>query len=104
MSDYYVLNHKKEVIAVDPFEWSDFYCKDPEGRQVDKTEIDGYVVSTVFLGIGDTQGIKPTEMFETTVHKDGIKYAEFTRAHETWDEAKLGHLLVAGKIIRNKDK
>ena len=56
MSDYYVLNHKKEVISVDPFEWSDLYCKDPEGRQVDNTEIDGCVISTVFLGIGDTRG------------------------------------------------
>ena len=99
MSGYFILGHgKKRIpIEVDIFEWSDFVA-DLDNTRVDRTEINGFVVSTVFIGRGDMWGNRDTEWFETTVYMDGIKCEEFTTAHETWDEAKLGHSLAINNL------
>lgn len=98
MSKFYALNHKKETIEVDPFEWSDTFFKDPEGRQVDKTVVGQYVVSTVFDGMGDIWGNNPTVMFETTVYRSGIKQYDLTVEYYTWDDAAEGHKDVVAKL------
>lgn len=95
MSEYFVLDHNRRPIPVDPFEWSDTFCKDPEGRQLDKTEVDGYVIITVFLGFGD-----PTIMFETVVYKNDIKQVELTSDYLTWDDAFLGHSLTVDRVTK----
>lgn len=97
MSAYFVLNEDNEPVEVDIFEWSDFVA-DPDNTRVSKTKVDDYVISTDFVGRGDMWGDRPTEFFETTVYKDGIKYNEFTSDHSTWDEAKLGHLRIVDKV------
>lgn len=97
MSDYFVLDSDREPVKVDIFEWSDFGA-DPDNTRVSRTKVDGFTVSTVFVGRGDMWGDRPTEFFETTVYKNGIKHNEFTSDHSTWDEAKLGHLRVVDKI------
>lgn len=99
MSAYFVLGDTDDhlIYEVDIFEWSCFVA-DPDNVLVDLTELGGFIVSTVFLGRGDMWGDRPTEFFETTVYKNGIKCNEFTSAHETWDQAKLGHLRIVDKI------
>lgn len=97
MSKYFVLTHDRKPIEVNIFEWSDFVAN-PDNTRVSKNKVDNYIISTQFIGRGDMWGDRPTEFFETTVYKNGIKYNEFTTSHETWDEAKLGHLRIVDKI------
>ena len=99
MSKYYVLGDTEDhlIYEVDIFEWSCFVA-DLQDTQVDRTELGGFIVSTLFIGRGDMWGDRATEWFETTVYRNSIKLDEYTRPHRTWDRAEMDHSLVVAEL------
>ena len=99
MSGYYVLGDDgdHQIFEVDILEWSCFVA-DPDNTRVDRTELGGFIVSTVFVGRGDLWGDRDTEWFETTVYRNSIKLNEYTSPHRTWEQAEIGHLLAVAEV------
>lgn len=61
-------------------------------KVVDKTEVEGAGVSTVFLGIDHSFTLNDTSppiLFETMIF--GGEHSDYCRRYETWDEAQKGH-------------
>jgi hypothetical protein len=106
-----ILNDKHEIVPVQSFlEWGVFH-EQIEKRRVAETTINGFWVSTVFLGINHGFGIGSPQWFETMVFRekenppppelDGkievwFRYRQWRYA--TWAEAVEGHEMVVETI------
>lgn len=87
---WYILGPDHEVVRADVATWDAWYC-DFGRRIVGQTDVGGYLVSTVFLGLdhrfdGDGQPV----VFETLVFGTG-GWADSQWRYSTWDEAAQGH-------------
>lgn len=68
-----------------------------EARTVGKTEVNGWFVSTVFLGIDHNFGGGPPLLFETMIfshHEPRNDHDEGCWRYTTWEEAEQGHAAV----------
>lgn len=86
---YFNLDKNNNVVSCEPKDWSDLYeTKDgQERRRVGLDEINGYGVSTVFLGLD--HGLHYSRhplLFETIVFGKGPG-DDYTTRCSTWDEA-----------------
>jgi len=92
---HYTLNPDYTVKPVDMLEWARWFEKAKQKRVVKQQTVNGYLVSTVFLGLDHNftaQG--PPLIFETMVfpNKPRRSYAElYCDRYSTWDEAIVGH-------------
>ena len=88
---YYILDDDKNVIPASLMEWASFFENTDDERIVKRTEINGFRVSTVFLGLDHGfNGL--LDIFETMVFK-GKDFAnvEYCERHSTWKAAEKGH-------------
>lgn len=96
----YILREQQIVSEPDQLRWAQWF--ESADRVVAKTTIEGFEISTVFLGIDHNWNGGPPILFETMVFSD---YGEIsltqptTRRYYTWDEAIRGHLEVE-ELIR----
>ncbi len=94
-----ILNEKHEMIPVDLMEWAMWLGTNHNSplRVVGQTNINGYLISTVFLGLDHNfVGGKPI-WFETMVFGEG-EWEDWQKRYETWEEAEKGHASVLKKI------
>lgn len=87
--------HKKRLGFREDFDWFD--------RWQLKTEIKGYLVSTVDLGIDHSFGMGEPLYYETMIFNDDDKFEDYQVRYSTKKEAKKGHK-AAIKYIKNKLK
>ena len=91
MSDHYILNNKTPE-AVDLDTWAKWFGT--ADRTVAKTEIQGILISTVFLGLDHNWSMSgPPILFETMAFTDYDEAQNLpTRRYATWEEAEVGHM------------
>lgn len=90
-----MLDENKNAIPLDdPFRVQ----MDFESRKVGRDEINGLVVSTVFLALDHSLGSNEKQLFETMIFNDGVSCDErgdseghYMRRYATWNEALRGH-------------
>lgn len=90
---HYFLNDDHTYRPCTLMEWAkqmeDFYKQDK--KHVGYDDVNGYHVSTVWLGLDHNFGVGEPLLFETMVfpYQDGIE--TYTERYTTWDEAVAGH-------------
>lgn len=80
---------KTHYTTDDILTWAAWF--ESEERHLFKTEIDGVLISTVFLGIDHAFGGQSPILYETMVFKGGSLDDELTLRYATYDEAAIGH-------------
>lgn len=89
----YLLNPDKSITATEDFAlWATWFEASAQNgsRLVGKTYVNGYLISTVFLGLDHGFGsLDFPALFETMVFKD--QQSGETRRYKTYDEALEGH-------------
>jgi hypothetical protein len=100
---FYKLEEHIPVKCKDVLEWAEWAKGAEESRIVAQDEIDGFLVSTVFLGVdaGCTLGRNPPLLFETMTFVNG-NATGITIRYATWREAEAGHRRMVLKA-RNGD-
>lgn len=84
----YILNAAKEPVQEeDIIKWAKWW-EDSDNRQVGRTQIGPYRISTVFLGLDHRFGDKgPPILFETMIFMDNGWNEEWQERCSTWNEA-----------------
>ncbi len=95
-----ILRNKQVIPVTDVIEWAKEFERG-ESRQVARDEIDGTLVSTVFLGLNHGWFDKPL-WFETLVFAGPLD-DEMSR-YETWKEAEEGHRKMVGRVRKAQKK
>lgn len=97
---YWKLGPNHELVPCDDvLEFGQWF--ETADRHVAKTNIAGYWVSTVFLGIDHGYGKGRPVLFETmTFGPDGDEYT--CVRYSTWDSAALGHARTVAEIKRER--
>ena len=105
-NDQYILDDQRNVIpATSTYQWGEWIENNRDKRIVKQEEIDGFWVSTVFLGLDHNyqepqmgpEGIEEyhPEVFETMIFDrrvNGDNYSEaYCRRCSTWDQAVEQH-------------
>ena len=84
---HYILKDKKPVKA-ELLEWGEWMHTHQEESKVGRTNINGYLVSTIFLGLNlSFTPIIPDKhplIFETMVFKGKEIFYDYTRRYYTW--------------------
>jgi hypothetical protein len=94
----YILDeHGNPVPEPDPLKWADWIEENHEKRSIQLDEVDGYTVSTVFLGSDMSFMSNKPELFETIVFGDDDN---MMRRYATKQEALQGHLEVLYQVKR----
>lgn len=92
--DKYILDENNNTISANTIEWALFFQNNHEKRIVKKSDINGYLVSTVFFGINhnfDIESSKPL-IFETMAFDNSEPMADiYCDRYSTWAEAEEGH-------------
>jgi hypothetical protein len=86
---HYILNEKREAIAVDLMTWAEWYQGGDEQRRVGETFVNEVRISTVFLGSDHNWGEGRPLVFETMIF--GGEWDEEMERYSTWEEAEKGH-------------
>lgn len=100
----YILENGKPKAIADIMEWATWFeaaSKSGE-RVVEKTEVGGYEVSTVFLGIDHQFGDGPPLLFETMVF--GGDLDEEMDRYSTWEDAEHGHAAMVERVRGKKPR
>lgn len=90
---YFNLDENNNPVECDVTDWADLYEKESgqDKRRVGSDDVNGYHVSTVFLGLDHGHGFTGRPLlFETMVFGDGEGDGYQTRC-STWDEAVQMH-------------
>ena len=106
--DYYILDKDRNVIPADVLEWGEFF-NIVDHRIVKQENIDGFFISTVFLGIdhnwswhkSNNEGYKP-HIFETMIFNKGNVSEDYCDRCSTWQEAEEMHRK-AVEWVKNKE-
>jgi len=103
-SSHYMLNDKHEIIKTESFEqWAEWmHEQNKEGRRsVGQISIEGYYISTVFLGIDHSFGGTDPILFETMVFSGKSQdIEELCWRYPTWDNAVEGHKKVMDWLLQ----
>jgi hypothetical protein len=99
----YILNGHEPVPIEDTLEWARWF-ENHANRRVACTSVNGWQVSTVFLGIDNNYFSKHPLLFETMIFSETEKVESkllkrafrksldnYQRRYHTWDEALKGH-------------
>lgn len=98
MSEYAVLLPDGTVIEVeDSREWATFF-QDFDNRRVALSEIAGYRVSTVFLGLNHSFTPGKKLWFETMIFKGESSHDLYMDRYKTLEEALRGHEIAKGVL------
>lgn len=96
MTAFYILDGKTPMRCHDFQSWGEWMAT--HSRRVAHDEIDGIIVSTVFLAIDHNFHDRgPPILFETLVFVTEGETGEMLR-YATWDYALLGHVRVVKKV------
>lgn len=92
----YILVDREPVLEPDLLEWARKFgsCD----RVVAQTEIEGGVISTVFLGLDHNWGAGPPLLFETMVFIDGESV--LCERCSTWKQAEAQHAYILAQWRR----
>lgn len=101
MRDYAILNGH-EVVECDFMTSAEWFGRTEKERIVAKTTLQGFLVSTVFLGVDYSRGVGPKLWFETMIFQQGQWSELYCERYSTWDEALAGHR-AACEAVRNKE-
>jgi len=95
MSDYYKLNDDHTTSPCDLEEWVNVMSQD---RRVAFTDLgNGYIISTVFLGLDHNWGEGTPLLFETMVFS--AEEDEYMQRYTTWEQARRGHKKTMQRFI-----
>lgn len=94
---YWVLRGHEVVPTEDFMAWGKMF-EDHDARRVARTEKDGWLVSTVFLGMDHGFGDGPPLLFETMAFDEKGEEFDMTRC-STWAEAEQHHKTMCEKIF-----
>ncbi len=99
---FYFLNDDKTYKPCSLNEWAN--QMEVLDKHVGDEIVNGYRVSTVWLGLDHNCHDGAPHLFETMVFGDhGNDYNElFMKRYNTWDDAKKGHDIVVSLIRQNK--
>lgn len=99
---FYKLNPDKTVEPTGPLSWATAF--EIEDRTVLKTNLKGYFVSTVFLGLNHQfYRDGPPLIFETMIfNEEGPMHELFMDRYSTYNEALLGHCLTTFRLNHDK--
>jgi hypothetical protein len=89
---YILDNNKNPVPEPDVIKW--VHSMEPSARRVQENTVNGYWISTVFLGLDHQHGDGPPLVFETMAFPqcdDGKLREDYCERYSTWDEAVAGH-------------
>jgi hypothetical protein len=90
MSVHYYLNEDKSYTSCDVMKWCDQF--ENMERHVADEVIDGFRVSTVWLGLDHNYGDGEPLLFETMIFGKSDSYDEiYMKRYSTWEEAEEGH-------------
>ena len=99
----YKLLGRLAVPVADALEWGHWYAT--ADRQVARDKLDGFTVSTVFLGIDHSMGMGESGhsddrplLFETMVFKPNSHDETWCERCSTWDEALEQHQTVLDRV------
>jgi hypothetical protein len=85
-------------------EWADWY-ETSESRIVARDEFDGFLISTIFVGIEQEISKGPPLLFETMIFRHGAE-TENRGRYATWAAAEHGHAAAVtwarGFVARSK--
>ena len=96
-SNYILVNGKVEHCP-DIIKWGKWFSEND--RTVIRTEKEGYIISTVFMGLDHSFGGGPPLLFESMVFKDetgGQDHDVFR--YSTLEQAKEGHIKMCNKHL-----
>lgn len=93
MSQWYILDANRNPVPVPLAEGARAFEQD---RRVARTMVNGYEVSTVFLGMDHRPEGEPGPplVFETMVFLEGERTDLYCQRYSTWLDAEEGHNLV----------
>lgn len=92
MGENYILGENHEIVPCDLMTWARWLEEDRDCHRVGLDIVNGWRVSTVFLGLDHRFGdYGPPIVFETMVFKEEDQASQYMRQYCTWDEAKKGH-------------
>lgn len=93
MSDKYYLNEDKTATPCDLETWSAQYeiMARTDTKHVAKDRIQGYLVSTVWLGLDHSYDGGEPEIFETMIFDKDSGYDIYMDRYSTWAKAQSGH-------------
>jgi hypothetical protein len=89
--NHFILDKNKNVIPATLLECGEFLETARQERIVKQEELNGYEISTVFLGIDHQFGIGPPLIFETMVFVKDDRQDIYCDRYSTWKEAEQGH-------------
>ena len=94
MSEYFILEGK-EIVSATVQEWSTMFSN-RNGRTVAKTQIDGFMVSTVFLGLDHAFDEGPPMLFETMVFSN--RGGDYQERCSTYEQAEEMHERICDEV------
>lgn len=92
-SAFYILSPDREPVPCNYHAWEEWFA-DPKNRKVAQSQIHGFVVSTIFLGL-NLFLVDAPRLYETKVFRHQEELV--SRRYVTWDEAIAGH----NRIVEN---
>lgn len=95
MPGNYILENGQAVPCTDIHKWAAWY--ETAERHVGDDEIDGYRVSTVFLGLDHNFGGGAPLLYETMIFCEG-PLNNWAARYSTWSQAEAGHQKVLDAI------
>ena len=90
---HYILKRRKPIPVNDYIQWMKLFSTKKHKVRVRASFINGYYISTVFLGLDHSHSKGPPLLFETMIfstHKNAIDYHYQTRC-TTWRQALKMH-------------
>lgn len=102
----YILKNRTPVKEPDLMKWGAWMQKND--RHVAETQIKGYNVSTVFLGLDHSYSLFGGEpiLFETMVFNyprhmnfEDHPFSSIQERYSTWDEAEVGHKRIVAEVM-----
>lgn len=99
---YWILEGKTPVPCSDSAEWERWFEK--ADRTVAKDKINGYLVSTIFLGKSHTLEAQPL-LFQTLFFKPSwLSDETYVYCYATWEEALEGHKEIIKKLNSKQER
>jgi hypothetical protein len=88
---YWVLNEQHIAVPTDDIhEWGRMWDDESKARRVAADDVNGYWVSTMFMGMDLSFGDSQPLLFETMVFGASMD-ENYVDRYETWDQAVIGH-------------
>lgn len=97
---HYLIDENKNLIPCDLITWAKQF-DDTDNRRVKNETINGYRVSTVFLGIDHSFEEGELHLFETMVFDEKGESVDMDRC-DTWDNAVIMHEKMCERVRKGE--